>query len=261
MGDRRGRAPGSGGGTELVSAVTNSGIRYEGTLQRVDPNADTVTLTDVTVFGTEGRVTGPRAVPAEDAVYQYMVLRGSDIRELTVFEEKGDPAVLKVGKRQAGPPHADSRDSWAERRQGGKGGARRAAPAEGGEWGGQDWDEDSAWQDRSGGDWGGPRRHSDWDEDWEEGDWAGPPRRSPRREGYTDRYASGRAHPRKAPAAGRGGGGAERAGRGRRPAPPPQSHPQPPAYGGYAGDFWETAAPAVQGKPRMRPAGGGKGRR
>ncbi|KAG8345868.1 Scd6 like Sm domain [Trypanosoma vivax] len=83
-----------------ISLITNSQIRYAGTLGEIDPAKNTVCLTNVSVFGTEGRAKekGQMEVPANDQLFEQIVFRGSDIKELTVFEETHnammDPAVV-----------------------------------------------------------------------------------------------------------------------------------------------------------------------
>ncbi|CBH16937.1 Scd6-like Sm domain containing protein, putative [Trypanosoma equiperdum] len=83
-----------------ITLITNSQIRYEGTLGHIDASKNTVSLTNVRVFGTEGRAKekGQVEVPAAEQLFDQIVFRGSDIEELTVFEESHnammDPAVV-----------------------------------------------------------------------------------------------------------------------------------------------------------------------
>nr|CCD16386.1 unnamed protein product [Trypanosoma congolense IL3000] len=83
-----------------ITLTTNSQIRYEGTLGHIDATKNTVSLTNVRVFGTEGRAEskGHVEVPAADQVFEQIVFRGADIEELTVFEEPHgtltDPAIV-----------------------------------------------------------------------------------------------------------------------------------------------------------------------
>ncbi|KEG14182.1 putative kinesin, partial [Trypanosoma grayi] len=83
-----------------ITLITNSQIRYEGTLGHIDAAKNTVSLSNVRVFGTEGRAKEPGQVevPANDQLFEQIVFRGSDIKELTVFEgghnAMMDPAVV-----------------------------------------------------------------------------------------------------------------------------------------------------------------------
>lgn len=83
---------------------------YVGTLHEINPEASTIALENVQSFGTEGR----RGNPAEEvspsaSVYEYIVFRGSDVKDISVAgEEKqettqsdpprvpDDPAILGV---------------------------------------------------------------------------------------------------------------------------------------------------------------------
>ncbi|RNF10038.1 kinesin [Trypanosoma rangeli] len=83
-----------------ITLITNSLIRYEGTLGQIDGPNNTVSLTNVRVFGTEGRgeEAGLAQIPPADQLFDQIVFRGSDIKELTVFEEPHnammDPAIV-----------------------------------------------------------------------------------------------------------------------------------------------------------------------
>ncbi|XP_072169293.1 protein LSM14 homolog B-like [Diadema setosum] len=84
-----------------ISLVSNAGIRYEGHLFSVDTNESTVTLSKVRSFGTEDREC-PHPVAQRDEMYDYIVFRGSDIKDLLVCEAPRtqstiaqDPAILQ----------------------------------------------------------------------------------------------------------------------------------------------------------------------
>lgn len=81
-----------------ISLISNSNIRYEGTLFTVDPKEATVTLESVKCFGTEGRSEGSEVAGSSD-VYEYIIFAGKDIKDLNVMtsqpEEKPAPAPLQ----------------------------------------------------------------------------------------------------------------------------------------------------------------------
>ncbi|KAM3878547.1 protein LSM14 homolog B-like [Diretmus argenteus] len=95
----------SAGGTPYIgskiSLISKAQIRYEGILSSVDTEKSTVALAKVTSYGTEGRHT-ERPVPPKDEVYEYIIFRGSDIKDITVSEPPKphhglplDPAIVQ----------------------------------------------------------------------------------------------------------------------------------------------------------------------
>lgn len=82
-----------------ISLISKSEIRYEGILYNIDPSSSTVALQDVRMFGTEGRREGDQ-IPPMDKVYNFIVFKGSDIKDLTVCE----PPKQNVPPQNAFPP-------------------------------------------------------------------------------------------------------------------------------------------------------------
>eukprot|EP01055_Gregarina_sp_Pseudo9_P004804 Gregarina_sp_Pseudo_9__4803@NODE_501_length_2691_cov_281_032051_g472_i0_p1_GENE_NODE_501_length_2691_cov_281_032051_g472_i0NODE_501_length_2691_cov_281_032051_g472_i0_p1_ORF_typecomplete_len360_score70_97LSM14/PF12701_7/1_3e28FDF/PF09532_10/1_4e04FDF/PF09532_10/0_076FDF/PF09532_10/1_5e10SMATX/PF14438_6/0_0086Toxin_9/PF02819_15/0_37_NODE_501_length_2691_cov_281_032051_g472_i0721082 len=83
-----------------ISLVTNSELRYEGTLININTVNSTVTLRDVRMSGTEGRKAPHGYVMPSSEVFDYIIFNGKDIKDLTVsepaFSVKEDPAVVAV---------------------------------------------------------------------------------------------------------------------------------------------------------------------
>lgn len=84
-----------------ISLLSNSQIRYEGFLCGLDQTANTVSLRNVRIFGTEGRRGGDAEVLPSPQIFELIVFRGGDIHDLTVYESNqasagGDPAILSV---------------------------------------------------------------------------------------------------------------------------------------------------------------------
>lgn len=105
-----------------ISLISRADIRYEGILADVDPSESTISLEQVRIMGTEGRrpIDQPQ-IPANPNVYEYVIFRSTDIKDLQVFEAPqdppaqqnpfNDPAVVMVPKPQA---HQQSAPSYGE---------------------------------------------------------------------------------------------------------------------------------------------------
>uniref|UniRef100_A0A673ABY0 Sm domain-containing protein n=1 Tax=Sphaeramia orbicularis TaxID=375764 RepID=A0A673ABY0_9TELE len=85
-----------------ISLISKAQIRYEGILSSVDTERSTVALAKVKSYGTEDRHTD-RPVPPKDEIYEYIIFRGSDIKDITVSEPPKqhhglprDPAIVQV---------------------------------------------------------------------------------------------------------------------------------------------------------------------
>jgi len=82
-----------------ISLISNSKIRYEGTLYTIDPQGSTIALQNVRCMGTEDR-RGEKAIKASDTIYEFMIFNGENIKNLELIEEApnefNDPAVLEA---------------------------------------------------------------------------------------------------------------------------------------------------------------------
>uniref|UniRef100_A0A8C6U1F2 LSM family member 14B n=1 Tax=Neogobius melanostomus TaxID=47308 RepID=A0A8C6U1F2_9GOBI len=106
----------SSGGTPYIgskiSLISKAQIRYEGILSSVDTDRSTVALARVKSYGTEDRHTD-RPVPPKDEVYEFIIFRGSDIKDITVSEPPKqhyglprDPAIVQSSLgSSSGYPH------------------------------------------------------------------------------------------------------------------------------------------------------------
>ncbi|KAI9318241.1 Lsm14 N-terminal, partial [Dichotomocladium elegans] len=73
--------------------ISNSDIRYVGRLHSLNAEESTVALEQVRSFGTEGRRGKPEEeIPPSDNVFDFVMFRGSDIKDLQVHEGPAKPA-------------------------------------------------------------------------------------------------------------------------------------------------------------------------
>lgn len=84
-----------------ISLISRAEIRYEGILYDVNSKEATVTLSKVRSYGTEDRP-APKPIPPRNEVYEYIIFRGSDIKDLSVSkvakpeEPHQDPAIVSA---------------------------------------------------------------------------------------------------------------------------------------------------------------------
>ncbi|VDO13210.1 unnamed protein product [Brugia timori] len=111
-----------------ISLISKLDIRYEGILYTVDTNESTIALAkgcciefllmhiySVRSFGTEDRPT-PNPVAARDDIYEYIIFKATDIKDLIVCETPKpvpqlasglayDPAILSISSGRTIPMH------------------------------------------------------------------------------------------------------------------------------------------------------------
>lgn len=150
-----------------ISLVSNSEIRYEGILYTINTQESTIALQAVRCFGTEGRKIPE--IPPSSEVYDFIIFRGQDIKDLTVLESSSavkDPAIVSINQRPQGSKAADAPQKGGSggAPAGSKGGDKGGGKGGGG-GGGKGTGRDSGYgnYNSGGGNWGGGGGSQWWD--------------------------------------------------------------------------------------------------
>ena len=87
-----------------ISLISKSEIRYEGILDGIDPEEHTVSLSNVKSFGTEGRRGEGKDILPSNELYETIIFRGSDIKDLTVIQSTQPPREAPEVERPPARP-------------------------------------------------------------------------------------------------------------------------------------------------------------
>jgi protein LSM14 len=98
-----------------ISLTSNNNCRYEGTLDSVDAAQQLVKLINVQTRGTENREPSSNFVPGSDDIYQYIIFRGSDIKELSLIQESAVPEKVSPPVQAPTRPNVVDDDFDAQR--------------------------------------------------------------------------------------------------------------------------------------------------
>ena len=74
-----------------ITIISKAEIRYEGILYAINPTEHTVSLTQVRSFGTEDRKPNPQFIPPSDELYEFIIFKGSEIKDLQVLNTHSPP--------------------------------------------------------------------------------------------------------------------------------------------------------------------------
>jgi protein LSM14 len=96
-----------------VRQKSNKVHSYVGTLHEISSENSTVALENVTSYGTEGRRPEEEIPPNLDSIYEYIVFRGSDVKDLRIEEgpkeaKKPDPPKMPDDPAILGVSHIHS---------------------------------------------------------------------------------------------------------------------------------------------------------
>ena len=89
-----------------------------GTLHEISSENSTVALENVTSYGTEGRRPDEEVAPNLDHIYEYIVFRGSDVKDLRIEEgpkevKKPDPPGFPDDPAILGVSHSSAKGKMA----------------------------------------------------------------------------------------------------------------------------------------------------